>query len=111
MLTVQRPLMRAVFQDSFDRIRATMVFQNAFPTPFEMVGMITDNLITAAEGNPRATNIYNRIMIDGDYTTEMSRLVSFYMSNTMLLTLFSASCTCSPFPSEGQGSLCCNCTG
>ena len=77
MLTAQRPLMRAVFQDTFDRIRATMVFQNAFPAPFETIGIITDNLITAAEANPRATNIYNRLMIDGDYTTNMSRLVSF----------------------------------
>ena len=76
MLTVQRPLMHAVFQDTFDQTHATMIFQNAFPTPFEMIGIITDNLIIAAEGNPRAENIYNCLVIDGNYTTEMSHLVS-----------------------------------
>lgn len=86
MLTVQRPLLRSVLQDTFDRIRAAMVFQNAFPSPFDSIKMITDNLIIAAESNSRATNIYNRLIIDGDYTTSMSRLVSLWILNTKLLT-------------------------
>ena len=86
MLTVQRPLLRSVLQDMFDRIRAAMVFQNAFPSPFDSIKMITDNLIIAAESNSRATNIYNRLIIDGDYTTSMSRLVSLWILNMKLLT-------------------------
>lgn len=92
MLTVQRPLMRAVLQDTFERIRAAMVFKTAFPNVFETIDMITDNLIIAAEKNERATNIYNRLVIDGDYTTNMSRLVSLWIRKAMLMlfTLFSA---------------------
>ena len=76
MLTVQRPLLKAVFQDAFERIHAAMVFHNAFPNAYETVEMITESLITAAELNERATNIHNRLVVDGDYSTTMTRLVS-----------------------------------
>ncbi|KAN0123161.1 hypothetical protein V8E52_003114 [Russula decolorans] len=45
MLTVQRPLMRAVFQEAFERIRADMVFKNVFPNICETIEMITDSLM------------------------------------------------------------------
>ncbi|KAN0105102.1 hypothetical protein V8E52_011375, partial [Russula decolorans] len=74
MLTVQCLLMRAVFQEAFERIRADMVFKNAFPNIYETIEMITDSLIKAAESNDRATNIYNRLALDADYSNNMSRL-------------------------------------
>ncbi|KAN0116523.1 hypothetical protein V8E52_005904, partial [Russula decolorans] len=74
MLTVQRPLMRAVFQEAFERIRADMVFKNVFPNIYETIEMITDSLMKAAESNDRATNIYNRLTLDADYSNNMSRL-------------------------------------
>jgi hypothetical protein len=111
ILTVQRPLMRAVFQDAFNRIRAAMVFRNAFPNVYETITMITDSLILAAESNPRANDIYNRLLIDGDYTTSMSRLVSVQISDTMLLTLSLAPGPHSSFPCGGKGSLCGHCSG
>jgi hypothetical protein len=107
MLTVQRPIMRAVFQDTFERIRAAMVFGNAFPGVHGVIEMVTDNLIRAAESNDRATNIYNRLVLDGEYTTSMSRLVSLRILNTMmLLTSFPAPRMHPSFPWGGQGSLC-----
>ena len=69
MLTVQRPLLKAVFQDAFERIHAAMVFHNAFPNAYQTVEMITESLITAAKLNDRATNIHNRLIVDGDYST------------------------------------------
>ncbi|KAN0123634.1 hypothetical protein V8E52_002966 [Russula decolorans] len=75
MLTVQRLLMRAVFQEAFERIRADMVFKNVFPNIYETIEMITDSLMKAAESNDRATNIYNRLALDADYSNNMSRLV------------------------------------
>ena len=93
MLTLQRPVMRAVFQETFERIRAAMVFQNAFPNVYDTVEMISDTLIKAAESIDHATNIFNRLVMDSDYTTNMSRLVSVQSLNIMLLILFSASCT------------------
>jgi len=98
MLTAQRPLMRAVFQDTFERIRAAMAFENAFPNIYETIETITDNLMLAAESNDRATNIYNRLVLDGDYTNNMSRLVSLEILNTLLLTSFSAPCAHPSFP-------------
>ena len=108
MLTVQKPVMRAVFQESFERIRAAMLFQNAFPNLFDTIDMITDNIIGAAESIDRATNIYNRLVVDGDYTTEMTRLVCLQLSFIQLLIIFSASRSHPHFPRGGQGSLRCD---
>ena len=105
MLTVQRPLMCAVFQEAFDRTRAALVFRNAFPNVYDTIEMINNNLMTAAKANPRGGNIFNRLVIDGDYTTKMSHLVSIEISNREILTLFSASCAHSSFPCGGKGSL------
>ena len=111
MLTVQRPLMRAVFQEAFDRTCVALVFRNAFPNVYDTIEMINNNLMTAAEANPRGGNIFNRLVIDGDYTTKMSHLVSIEISNREILTLFSASCAHSSFPCGGKGSLCSDHTG
>lgn len=59
--------MHAVFQDAFNRIRAAMVFRNAFPNVYDTIAMINDSFTLAAESNPRADQIYNRLMSDGDY--------------------------------------------
>jgi hypothetical protein len=101
MLTVQRPLMRAVFHETFERIRAAMMFQNAFPNVYDTIEMITDNIIRAAETVDQATNIFNRLVLDGDYTSEMSRLVSLRLSITTLLIEFLASGTPTDFPQGG----------
>jgi hypothetical protein len=82
MLTVQRLLMRAVFQEAFERIRADMVFKNVFPNIYETIEMITDSLMKVAESNDRATNIYNRLALNADYSNNMSRLVGLRISNT-----------------------------
>ena len=111
MLTVQCPLMKAIFQDTFKRIHAAMVLQNSFPNAYETAEMITDSLITAAESNERATNIHNRLVIDGDYATAMTRLVSTRTSNIMLLTFFSATRLYSSLPCRGEGPLCGNYPG
>ena len=84
MLTVQRPLLKAVFQDAFKRIHAAMVFHNTFPNAYQTVEMITESLITAAELNDRATNIHNCLIVDGDYSTIMTRLVSTWLPNMKL---------------------------
>jgi hypothetical protein len=108
MLTVQRPLIRAVFHDTLDRTRAAMMFQNAFPNAYDTVEMITDSIIRAAETVNQATNIFNRLVMDSDYKSDMIRLVSHQYSNTMLLTVFSAPSAHSHFSQGGHGSLCCD---
>ena len=111
MLTVQRPLMKAIFQDTFERIHVAMVLQNSFPNAYETVEMITDSLITAAKSNEQATNIHNCLVIDGDYATAMTHLVRTRTSNIMSLTFFSAVCSYSSLPCRDEGLLCGNYSG
>ena len=101
MLTLQRSLMKGIFQATFERIHAAMIFHNAFPNAYETVEMITDCLITAAELNERATDIHNRLVIDSDYATAMSRLVSTPISNIWLLTSFPATRSYPSLPYRG----------
>ena len=101
MLTLQRSLMKGIFQATFERIHTAMIFHNAFPNAYETVEMITDCLITAAELNERATDIHNRLVIDSDYATAMSHLVSTPISNIWLLTSFPATCLYPSLPYRG----------
>ena len=48
-----------------------MLFQNAFPNLFNTIKMITDNIINVAKSIDWTTNIFNRLVVDGDYTSEM----------------------------------------
>jgi hypothetical protein len=105
LLTIQRPLMRAVFQDTFERIRAAMVSQNAFPNVYETLETIKECLIKAAASNDGAMNIHNRLLFDTDYADRMARLVSLRILNRISLTCFSASCPRLSLPRRGQGSL------
>src|SRR5713226_3969324 len=106
MLTIQHPVMHAVFQDSFDRIHVALLFGNAFPDVYETTEMIRGSLVDVAEANEHATNIHQCLLGDTDYTINMSHLVSLWTHKAMLLTFFSASCTCSPSSWGSQGSLC-----
>jgi hypothetical protein len=76
MLTVQRPLLRAVIQDAIEWTRANILFSNAFPDVFDTIEFIKDALITAAGHNDQAVDILRRLQGDFDYSNKMSRLVS-----------------------------------
>ena len=70
-----------------------MIFHNAFPNAYKTVEMITDCLITVAKLNKQVTDIHNCLVIDSDYATAMSHLVSTPISNIWLLTSFPAMCS------------------
>ena len=80
-----------------------MVFQNLFLNAYKTVEIITDSLIIAAKSNEWATNIYNHLVIDGDYATAMTHLVSTWTTNLMLLTFFSAACLYFSLLCKGKG--------
>ena len=107
LLTIQRPLMHAVFQDTFERIRAAMVSQNAFPNVYETLEIIKECLIKAAVFNDGARNIHNRLLFDANYADRMAHLVSLQILNIISLTCFSATCLYFSLPWRGQGLLCC----
>ena len=78
MLTVQRPLMRSVIQDAFERVRVYLLFNNAFPDAPTVLSMTKRSLTEAAESRERASSIHQRLLHDEAYVTNMIRLVSHY---------------------------------
>jgi len=74
MITVQRPVVRAVIQDAIERTRANLMIANAFPNVFDTLEYIRDALVVAAEGNDQAEDICRRLMYDNEYNSLMSRL-------------------------------------
>ena len=108
MLTVQRPLLRAVIQDGIEWTRANILISNAFPNAFETLEFVRDALTTAAGNNDQAMDILHHLKGDLDYINNMGRLVSSYILIMRLLTFYSASRAHSPFPPGSQGLLRCH---
>ena len=77
MLTMQSPLMRLIFQDAFEHLRASLLFIHAFPDPALTRSIISEALGAAAQSHlPRVGNIRNWLELDGEYLAMMCRLVS-----------------------------------
>jgi hypothetical protein len=77
MLTIQIPLIRTIIQDSFEDLRATLLFENAFPDPNLTILFLRKTLIGAARSRlPDTVNVYNRLLLDDEYRDKLSRLVS-----------------------------------
>ena len=78
MLTAQQPVMRSVMHDAFERVRVYLLFNNAFPDAATILSMTRVALVAAAEAHERASRIYQRLLHDEEYATNMIRLVSYY---------------------------------
>jgi hypothetical protein len=87
-LTAQRPLIRCILQDSFEHIRMSLMFRNAFPDVFAIPVLIQESLTMAAESRlPKANDILRRLQSDEEYMDIMMPLVSYIMSNGTSLTI------------------------
>jgi len=76
LLTLQTALMRTIFQDTFEHLRASLLFIHAFPDPALTRSMISEALGAATQSHlPRAAIIRNRLELDEDYMAKMCRLV------------------------------------
>jgi hypothetical protein len=77
LLTIQSPLMRSIFQDTFEHLRASLLFIHAFPDPALTRSMISEAISVATQSHlPRAANIRNRLDLDEEYVAKMCHLVS-----------------------------------
>jgi hypothetical protein len=77
MLTIQILLIHTIIQDSFEDLRATLLFENAFPDPNLTILFLRKTLVGAARSRlPDAVNIHNRLLLDDEYRDKLSRLVS-----------------------------------
>jgi hypothetical protein len=76
-LQAQHPLVHAVIQDSFDYLRASLMFTNTFPDNSLTVEFIKDALVLSALAHaPGARYIYQRLLYDEDYMSMIIPLVS-----------------------------------
>ena len=88
LLTIQPLLIRMTIQDAFDTLRATLVFENAFPDPNLTVLFIRKSLVGAARSRlPNTVNVYNRLLLDDEYMDKLIVLVSVLTVKDMLLTI------------------------
>lgn len=75
-LTSQRPLVRAVLHEAIDRLRATMLFNNAFPDLCVALGLIQECLFDAAKSlKPGTEEVLERLTNDADYLSKIIPLV------------------------------------
>jgi hypothetical protein len=76
-LTMQGAPLRKVIQDAFENVRASILFEHAFPDVVLALSFIRDALITAAgHGGPTTISIYSRLMSDNEYLLKIVPLVS-----------------------------------
>jgi hypothetical protein len=76
-LTMQMPLVRMVVQDAFENLRASLLFEDAFPDPNVTILFVRKNLIGAARSHlPRVEDIHKRLLCDNEYLNNLSPLVS-----------------------------------
>ena len=77
MLTIQPPLLQTTIQDGFENLRASLLFENAFPEPNLTVLFVRKTLIAATRSLlPASVNIYNWLLLDDEYINKISHLVS-----------------------------------
>ncbi|KAI9449054.1 hypothetical protein BJY52DRAFT_1192902 [Lactarius psammicola] len=72
MLTIQRPLMRSVIQDAIEILRASLMFDNAFPDSIHTLAFVRRSLLTSARKRcPTALSIHTRLVQDEDYISKI----------------------------------------
>ena len=74
-LALQRPALRGVVQDAVENVRASLLFDNAFPDAF-VVSLSVRGALLSAANTPRALNIRDRLAGDDEYLNKLIRLVS-----------------------------------
>lgn len=103
LLTIQSPLMRSVFQEAFEHLRASLLFIHAFPDPILTRSMISEALGVVTEAHsPRAANIRNCLELDPDYVSKMCRLVSSFLYFHFEYVLTGALSPAGGFPSSEE---------
>ena len=82
MLTLQRPLMRLIIQESFENIRVSLLFKHAFPTGRLTIRYTKEALLsTAYTYRPGSEHIFQKLLHDDDYMSKLIPLVSHAYPN------------------------------
>ena len=76
-LTNQHPLLRAIIQEAFENVWASLLFDHGFPNANIILSLIRESLIAAAETHSlKALQIYTCLLTDDEYLEKIIRLVS-----------------------------------
>jgi hypothetical protein len=86
LFALQGPLLRGVLQDAFEVLRATLLFDDAYPDAIVMPLIVRQSLLAAAEKQHlRAAAVCKRLMDDVEYLTTLINLASSITSNMIQL--------------------------
>ena len=86
MLTNQRPLICVIVQDAIENLRASLLFQNAFPDANVAFTLTRDALGVAAENHkPGGAIVQWRLQADNEYMARLVSLVCFMTLKTTSL--------------------------
>src|SRR6266849_5295600 len=103
-LSAQKPLIWVIVQDAIEDLRASLLFDHAFPRGIDVLRLTRAALLAVAEKyKPGATAIYERLNTDEDYMARIAHLVNeilflfLFIFNTLLM-LFVATSSSSTLP-------------
>ena len=72
MLTIQRRLVHIVIQDSVELLRASLMFENAYPDSVQSIVFVRRALVSAAQKQlPATLSIHNRLLQDDEYISKI----------------------------------------
>ncbi|KAI9431989.1 hypothetical protein H4582DRAFT_2084278 [Lactarius indigo] len=75
MLTSQRPLIQGIVQDAIENLRASLLFNNAFPDATVAFAFTRDALLTATESHGHGGGIVRcQLQVDDEYLTKLISL-------------------------------------
>ena len=81
-LTIQQPVIRVLLKDAIESVRASLLFDNAFPDTDEALTVIRKSIFYAAERyEPGTTVILERLKCDHEYLSQMCSVVCVIFIN------------------------------
>ena len=84
MLTSQQPLIRAVIQDAFENMRASLMFNNTFPDGILALTLAKESVIIAADNlKPGTAVVQHRLEADDEYLARMAQPVRVSLCPTL----------------------------
>jgi len=76
MITIQCPLMRTIIQDAIEILRASLMFENAYPDGVHTCAFVQCSLVTAAQKRcPATSSIHTHLLQDEEYISKIIPVV------------------------------------
>ena len=84
-LSMQKPVIRVLLQDAIESVRASLLFEDAFPDPNAVLRLVRKSVLDAAQKYmPGTTAIHERLKCDNEYISKLASVVRVIFSNKYL---------------------------